>query len=80
MPHHPSKRLMISALIVLLHLPLVYHARSLYAALAPGQGLADLAPTALLLMATLFALPYGVLAVSGVRWNPGRARLNEPDA
>lgn len=79
MPHRPFKRLMISALIVLLHLPLVYQARSLYAALDPGEGIADLGPTALLPLVILFALPYGVLIVSGIRWNPERARLNEPD-
>lgn len=75
----PVHKLMISILIVLLHLPLIYHARSLYAALPAGQGIGDLPATSVLLLLALFALPYGVLAATGTRWNPERARLNESD-
>lgn len=80
MSDRPVRALMTGILIVLLHLPLIFHARSLYAGLAPGQGIGDLSPGSLLLLIALSALPYGVLAVGGIRWNPERARLNEYDA
>jgi len=73
-------KLTISALVILLHLPLIYHATSLYAQLGPGQGIADLPAASLLLLFALLVLPYAVLAVSGIHWNPERARLNEYDA
>jgi len=79
MRDRPVHKLMISALIVLLHLPLIYHATSLYASLAPGQGVGDLRAGPLLLMLVLFALPYTALALRGIRWSPERARLNEYD-
>jgi hypothetical protein len=70
---------MISAFIVLLHLPLIYYTSTLYAGLTPAQGIGDLAPSALLVLIVLFALPYTVLAISKIPWNPERARLNEID-
>ncbi len=80
MSQRPFHRLMIGTLIVLLHLPLLYHTQSLYRSLAPGQDIADLAPGAVLLLLALAALPYVVLGLSGIKWNPERARLNEYDS
>lgn len=77
MSDRPISRWMISALIVLLHLPLIYYTNTLYKGLSPVQGITDLAPSALLLLIVLFALPYTVLAISRIQWNPKRARLNE---
>jgi hypothetical protein len=77
MSNRPIHRLTTGVLIVLLHLPLMYYARSLYSALAPGQGLGDLDTVSLLVLTGLVALPYAALAITGIRWNPERARLNE---
>lgn len=76
----PFRKLSISALIALLHLPLIYHASSLYRVLQPGQGIADLAASSLATLLLLFILPYVVLRIAHVPWNPERARMNEYDS
>ncbi len=73
-----ARKTLISALIAVLHLPLVYQALIVYRQLVPGQSIGDLPPTSLLVLLLLLVMPYAVLAVFGVSWNPGRARLNEP--
>ena len=71
-----SRKILIGALIPVLHLPLVCFAYIMYAALPPGEPLGPLALCALLI---LTALPYTVLALLKIGWNPPRARLNEYD-
>lgn len=73
----PKNRLLTAILILLLHLPLIYHASTLYARLAPGQGVTDLDPLSALTLLVLVILPYALLATLGVAWNPRRGRLNE---
>jgi hypothetical protein len=77
MPQGATNKYLIGVLIVLLHLPLIYYALTLYADLAPGRGVSDLGPGSGLILLLLLVLPYGVLAGLGIRWNPERARLNE---
>lgn len=72
-------RLLIAVLILVLHLPLLYYALRLYPRLGAGQTILDLGPATLLALLVLLLLPYTVLALGGVRWNPERARLGEPD-
>ncbi len=67
-------------LIGVLHLPLILLAIALHDDLGPGQGLTDLSPLALLSLLAGLALPYALLAILGIPWNPQRARLNEYDA
>ena len=73
----PIRKLLVCALLVVLHLPLIYEALSLHRQLAPGSGIADLALPSLLTLLALFLLPYTLLGVLRIRWNPERARLNE---
>lgn len=73
------RHLMIATLIVLLHAPLVYQVMTLHEDLAPGMGLQNLALVSQLSLLLLLALPYAVLALFGIRWNPPRARLGEYD-
>ena len=72
-------RTLVGALIILLHLPVIYFAHSLYARLAPGQGIDDLGPLAMFALLFLAVLPYAVLALFRIEWNPERARLGEYD-
>ena len=67
-------------LIGLLHLPLIFLAITLHDDLGPGQDLTDLSPLSLISLLAGLALPYALLAILGVPWNPQRARLNEYDA
>jgi hypothetical protein len=67
-------------LIIALYLPLVAYVTSLRDRLAPGEGLTDLPLTSLLVLLLLLLLPHTVLALLGVRWNPSRSRLGEPEA
>ena len=71
-----SRKILIGALIPVLHLPLVCFAYIMYVALPPGV---PLGPLALFAMLVLTALPYTVLALLKIGWNPPRARLNEYD-
>ena len=71
-----SRRILIGALIPVLHLPLVCFGYIMYLALPPRTPLGPLALIALALLATL---PYAVLALLKIDWNPPRARLNEYD-
>lgn len=73
------RHLMIAVLIVLLHVPLVYLALDLYAGMTPDMGLHDLPIVSQLGLLLLFALPYTVLALIGIRWNPPRAHPGEYD-
>lgn len=72
-------RTAIGALIVVLHLPVIYFAHSLRAQLEPGQGVTDIAPPSLLAFVLLAVLPYVTLALFRVKWNPERTRLGEYD-
>lgn len=72
-------KLLLSALIVLLHVPLIVYAVSLYSSLQPGQGLTDLSFLSILTLALLVFLPYTLLAAVGIKWNPARSRLDSPD-
>ena len=65
-------------LIVALHAPLFVYALTLHDRLLPGQSIAGLSWMSILILIILFALPYIVLTASRIRWNPPRARLNEP--
>ncbi len=67
-------------LIGALHLPLIFLAIALHDDLGPGQDLADLSPLSLISLFTSLVLPYALLAILGIPWNPQRARLNEYDA
>jgi hypothetical protein len=69
-----------SVLIVALHLPLLAYVFSLRDDLAADQGVAGLPLPSLGLLLLFLVLPYAVLAMLGLRWNPPRARLGEPDA
>jgi hypothetical protein len=72
-------KLLISALIILLHVPLIVFAVSLYASLQHGQGVGDLSFLSILVLILLMFLPYALLAAVGVKWNPARSRLDAPD-
>lgn len=79
MPNGLSRKTVsIGALIVLLHLPLIGFAFWLRDRLEPGQGVADLPATWLLILLLTAILPYVTLGRLGIRWNPERARINEP--
>ena len=67
-------------LIGVLHLPLIFLAIALHDDLGPGQNLTDLSPLSLISLFAGLALPYALLAILGIPWNPQRARLNEYDA
>jgi hypothetical protein len=71
-----ARKILIGALIPVLHLPLVCFAYIMYVALPPGE---PLGPLALFALLVLTALPYTVLALLKIGWNPPRARLNEYD-
>lgn len=68
-----------SVLIVALHLPLLAYVFSLRNDLAADQGVTGLPLPSLGLLLLLLVLPYAVLAMLGLRWNPPRAHLGEPD-
>ena len=72
-----SRRLMVSAFIALLHLPLIFLAFSLYADLAPGNGVLNLSPSSAILLIVFVLLPHVVLLSMGIRWNPERAHPGE---
>ena len=74
-----SSRVMVGVLILILHLPLISLAYLLHGTLAPGQGLADLGLLAILALLVVTVLPYAVLALLQIEWNPARARLGEYD-
>ena len=74
-----SHRVLIGGLILVLHLPLISLAFLMHGTLAPGQGLGDLGALAVLALLLFTSLPYGVLALLQIEWNPSRARLGEYD-
>lgn len=74
------RRLLTVGLIGVLHLPLIFLAIALHDDLGPGQDLTDLSPLSLISLFAGLALPYALLAILGIPWNPQRARLNEYDA
>jgi hypothetical protein len=80
MKQNLSHRLLVAGFIVVLHLPLLYHALALYLQLPAGADISQLPAGSLVVLVALLLLPYAVLHVLGIRWNPPRARLNEPDA
>lgn len=73
----PIRKLLVCVLLLVLHLPLIYQVLGLHRELAPGSGIGDLALPSLLTLLALFLLPYVLLGVFRIRWNPERARLNE---
>lgn len=79
MSENASRHMLILGLIAMLHLPLLYFSITLYYTLPPGQGIGDLPLGSLFTIIALAALPYIVLALAGIRWNPPRARLGEFD-
>jgi uncharacterized membrane protein len=74
-----SRNVLVGILIVVLHVPLISLVYLLHGTLSPGQGLADLGLIAILALLALTALPYAVLAMLEIDWNPERARLGEYD-
>lgn len=72
-----NRKLLVCGLLVALHLPLIYQVIGLYRELPAGAGVTDLTSPSLLLLVVLFVLPYALLPIFGIRWNPERARLNE---
>ena len=73
------KRLLVILLIGVLHAPLFVYAMTLHERLLNGQSIMVLSWMSVAVLAALFMLPYAVLAFSRIRWNPPRARLNEPN-
>lgn len=73
------KHLFVVLLIAALHAPLFVYAMTLHERLLPGQSITTLSWPSTAVLAGLFVLPYAVLAVSRIRWNPRRSRLNEPN-
>ena len=73
----PIRKLLVCVLLVVLHLPLIHQVLGLHRELAPGSGIGDLALPSLFVLLALFLLPYVLLGVLRIRWNPERARLNE---
>ena len=71
-----SRKILIGTLIPVLHLPLICFAYIMYVGLPPGE---TLGPLALFALLVLTALPYTMLALLKIGWNPPRARLNEYD-
>lgn len=72
-----SRRLTVSILIALLHLPLIFHAFTLYADLQPGSGVLDLDPISAVLLIIFFLVPHLVMLLADLRWNPERAHPGE---
>jgi hypothetical protein len=75
-----SHRLLVAGFIAVLHLPLIYHALALYLQMPDGADITQLPAGSLVVLVALLLLPYAVMHVLGVHWNPPRGRLNEPDA
>ena len=71
-----SRKILIGTLIPVLHLPLICFAYIMYVALPAGE---PLGPLAVFTLLVLTALPYAMLALLKIGWNPPRARLNEYD-
>ena len=78
MQSEPLKKALSLLVIVALHAPLFVYALTLHDHLIPGQSIGRLSWMSMLILIVLLALPYIVLAASRIRWNPPRARLNEP--
>jgi len=74
-----SRKVLIGLSIVVLHLPLICLVYLLHGTLSPGQGLADLGLMAIFALLVLSVLPYAVLAMLQIDWNPERARMGEYD-
>ena len=79
MPHDPPRKLLIGALILVLHLPLVGYVLWLYPQMERSRSILDLPLLALLLVIVLMALPYVVLYRLAPSWNPERSRIGEYD-
>lgn len=77
MSHAPTRKLLIGALILVLHLPMIAHTLWLYPQMAQKQSILDLPLPSLLLVFVLAALPYIALYRLAPDWNPRRARLGE---
>ena len=74
-----SGKVLVGLLIMVLHLPLICLVYLLYGTLSPGQGLNDLGPVAVFALLVLTILPYAILAMLQIHWNPKRARMGEYD-
>jgi hypothetical protein len=75
----PRASVRYALLILGLHLPLAAYV-ALLRDMAPAEAnVLSLGLLPLLLLAALLILPYTVLAMLRIPWNPARARLGEPD-
>jgi hypothetical protein len=74
-----SRKVLVGVLIVVLHLPLICLVYLLHGTLSPGQSVADLGLITIFALLVLTALPYAVLAMLEINWNPERARMGEYD-
>ena len=72
-----TRRLVVSTFLVLLHLPLIFYAHSLYVDLGPSKSLLDIGPVSGILLIVFVALPHVVLSITGIKWNPTRAHPGE---
>ena len=72
------KRVFTVLFIAALHAPLLVYSLTLQERLLPGQSITGLSWVSMAVLLVLLALPYIVLAAARIRWNPPRARLNEP--
>ncbi len=72
-----TRRLMVAALMVLLHLPLIYQARSLYGDLGANADVLHVGPLNAAVLILLLVLPHLVFTLSGIHWNPARAHPGE---
>jgi hypothetical protein len=77
MPHESTRKLLIGASILVLHLPMIAYTFWLYPQLTQDQSILDLPLLKLLPVVFLAALPYAVLNRLTPGWNPERARLGE---
>lgn len=74
-----SGKVLVGLLIMVLHLPLICLVYLLYGTLSPGQSVADLGLITIFALLLFAALPYSVLAMLNISWNPERARMGEYD-
>lgn len=72
-------KVLVGTLIPVLHLPLIFFTLLLHDGLEAGQGLTDLGPVVILVLLVLTAMPYAVLTLLNIQWNPAHARLGEYD-
>ena len=72
-----TRRSIVSTFLVLLHLPLIFYAHSLYVELGPAKSVLDIDPVSGILLIVFVALPHAVFRITGIQWNPARAHPGE---